>query len=58
MERLRGKPRGLAREVGARIQAQNAPWLKEWMPYLTSNARPLSPYRVVYDLLQTVDVAK
>ncbi len=27
------------------------------MPYLTSNAKPLSPYRVVYDLLQTVDVA-
>jgi acetolactate synthase-1/2/3 large subunit len=56
-ERLRGKPRGLARDVGARIQAQNAPWLKEWTPYLTSNAKPLSPYRVIYDLLQTVDVA-
>ena len=56
-ERLRGKPRGLARGVGERIQAQNAPWLKEWMPFLTSNAKPLSPYRVVYDLLQTVDVA-
>ena len=26
-ERLRGKPRGLARDVAARIQAQNAPWL-------------------------------
>jgi acetolactate synthase-1/2/3 large subunit len=56
-ERLRGKPRGLTRAVNARIQQQNAPWLKEWMPYLTSNAKPLSPYRVVYDLLQTVDVA-
>ena len=56
-ERLRGKPRGLTRGVSARIQEQNAPWLKEWMPYLTSNAKPLSPYRVVYDLLQTVDAA-
>ena len=27
------------------------------MPHLTSNAKPLSPYRVIYDLLQTVDVA-
>jgi acetolactate synthase-1/2/3 large subunit len=27
------------------------------MPLLTSNAKPLSPYRVIYDLLQTVDVA-
>jgi acetolactate synthase-1/2/3 large subunit len=56
-ERLRGKPRGLTKAVSARIQEQNAPWLKEWMPYLTSNAKPLSPYRVVYDLLQTVDAA-
>jgi acetolactate synthase-1/2/3 large subunit len=56
-ERLRGKPRGLARGVAARIESQNAPWLKQWMPYLTSNAKPLSPYRVIYDLLQTVDVA-
>jgi acetolactate synthase-1/2/3 large subunit len=56
-ERLRGKPRGLTRNVAARIEAQNGPWLKQWMPYLTSNAKPLSPYRVIYDLLQTVDVA-
>jgi acetolactate synthase-1/2/3 large subunit len=56
-ERLRGKPRGLAGAVSARIQAQNEPWLKAWMPYLTSDAKPLSPYRVIYDLLQTVDVA-
>jgi acetolactate synthase I/II/III large subunit len=54
--RLKGKPRGLAKEVAARIAAQNGAWLKEWWPYLTSNAKPLSPYRVIYDLLQTVDV--
>ncbi len=56
-ERLKGKPRGLTRAVAARIQTQNEPWLKAWTPYLTSNAKPLSPYRVVYDLLKTVDVA-
>jgi len=56
-ERLRGKPRGLTREVSARIQAQNEPWLEAWVPFLTSNTKPLSPYRVIYDLLQTVDVA-
>ncbi|MGH9386147.1 MAG: thiamine pyrophosphate-requiring protein, partial [Vicinamibacterales bacterium] len=56
-ERLRGRPRGLARDVAARIQALNKPWLDGWMPLLTSNAKPLSPYRVIYDLLQTVDVA-
>ena len=56
-ERLRGKPRGLAREVAARIQSQNAPWMGGWMSLLTSNEKPLSPYRVIYDLLQTVEVA-
>jgi acetolactate synthase-1/2/3 large subunit len=55
-ERLRGRPRGLTPEVSARIQAQNAPWVAGWRPYLTSNAKPLSPYRVIADLLQTVDV--
>jgi acetolactate synthase I/II/III large subunit len=55
-ERLRGKPRGLTREVASRIQEQNRPWLDAWRPFLTSDAKPLSPYRVIYDLLQTVDV--
>jgi acetolactate synthase-1/2/3 large subunit len=55
-ERLRGRPRGLARDVGARIQSLNATWMAGWRPFLTSTAKPLSPYRVIYDLLQTVDV--
>ena len=32
-------------------------WLAEWMPKLTSEETPLSPYRVIWDLLHTVDVA-
>ena len=56
-ERLRGKPRGLTPQVASRIQAQNGPWMAGWRALLTSNAKPLSPYRVIYDLLQTVDVA-
>ena len=32
-------------------------WLNEWMPKLTSDAIPLSPYRVIWDLQHTVDVA-
>src|SRR5205814_577152 len=31
--------------------------LAKWMPKLTSNETPLSPYRVLWDLLHTVDVA-
>jgi thiamine pyrophosphate-dependent acetolactate synthase large subunit-like protein len=32
-------------------------WLAKWMPKLTSNETPLSPYRVIWDLMHTVDVA-
>jgi acetolactate synthase-1/2/3 large subunit len=34
-----------------------AAWLAEWKPKLTSEAKPLTPYRVIWDLLHTVDVA-
>ena len=56
-ERLGGKPRGLAPEVQARIKQQRERWLAEWMPLLTSEDKPLSPYRVIWDLMQHVDVA-
>ena len=55
-DRLKGKPRGLAGEVAARIRSQNDPWLKEWSKYMDSNATPLSPYRVIRDIMNTVDV--
>jgi thiamine pyrophosphate-dependent acetolactate synthase large subunit-like protein len=32
-------------------------WLQKWMPKLTSDAVPLNPYRVLWDLAHTVDVA-
>jgi acetolactate synthase-1/2/3 large subunit len=54
-ERLK-KPRGLAAQVKARIRSQNDPWLEEWRPRLTSESKPLSPYRVIWDLLQIADV--
>src|SRR5271166_3338290 len=31
-------------------------WMAEWKPLLTSNDTPLSPYRVIWDLLHTVDI--
>jgi acetolactate synthase-1/2/3 large subunit len=31
-------------------------WLAEWMPKLTSEEVPLTPYRVMWDLMHTVDV--
>ena len=35
----------------------NASWLDAWQPKLSSDEVPLSPYRVIRDLLATVDVA-
>jgi len=49
-------PRDAAR-VASEIAEMRQGWLKEWMPKLTSNDAPLSPYRVIWDLLHTVDVA-
>ena len=56
-DRLGGKPRGRTADVSARISSQRDAWLAEWKPKLTSNDTPLSPYRVIWDLLHTVDVA-
>ena len=42
--------------VPARIKETKEAWLKEWMPKLTSNDTPINPYRVIWDLLHTVDI--
>ncbi|ADO71691.1 thiamine pyrophosphate-requiring protein [Stigmatella aurantiaca] len=55
--RLGGKPRGRSGDVARRIADVKAEWLAVWRPKLTSNAAPLSPYRVIWDLMHTVDVA-
>jgi acetolactate synthase-1/2/3 large subunit len=54
--RLGGKPRGRLPEVTEKIRGIYGDWLAQWQPKLTSNETPLSPYRVLWDLLQTVDV--
>jgi thiamine pyrophosphate-dependent acetolactate synthase large subunit-like protein len=43
--------------VAAEIKQISDEWLKEWMPKLTNNEAPLNPYRVLWDLQNTVDVA-
>lgn len=43
--------------VAEEIATVRKAWLDEWMPKLTSDAVPLSPYRVIWDLQHTVDVA-
>jgi len=54
--RLGGKPRGRMASVTQQIATLKAEWLQQWMPRLTSSGTPLSPYRVIWDLLHTVDL--
>jgi acetolactate synthase-1/2/3 large subunit len=56
-DRLKDQPRGRATQIAAEISSVRDEWLAEWKPKLTSNDTPLSPYRVIWDLLHTVDVA-
>jgi acetolactate synthase-1/2/3 large subunit len=56
-DRLRGKPRGRAAAVAEELRTVEGGWLAEWRPKLTSKDVPLSPYRVIWDLMHTVDVA-
>ncbi len=43
--------------IAGEIARMREKWLAEWMPRLTSQETPLSPYRVLWDLQRTVDVA-
>jgi thiamine pyrophosphate-dependent acetolactate synthase large subunit-like protein len=56
-QQLGGQPRGRGEAVAGEIKAIKEAWLAEWLPKLTSDAAPLSPYRVIWDLMHTVDVA-
>jgi len=56
-ERLNHEPRGRRATVVAQIDAQREEWLANWMPLLDSDDSPLEPYRVIRDLMATVDVA-
>jgi acetolactate synthase-1/2/3 large subunit len=56
-DRLRGQPRGRQAALAAEIRSMKDAWLAEWRGKLDSADTPLSPYRVIWDLLHTVDVA-
>src|SRR4030095_3345837 len=55
-DRLKGAPRGRLDAVTRGIKTVKAEWLNQWMPRLTQNTKPLSPYRVIWDLMHTVDL--
>ena len=55
--RLKPAGRGRAKGIAQRIQAIRKEWMAAWSPKLTASHQPLSPYRVIRDLMRTVDVA-
>jgi thiamine pyrophosphate-dependent acetolactate synthase large subunit-like protein len=52
-DRLEGKPRHIG-PVAAEIRAVKAEWMAQWLPKLTSHETPLSPYRVLWELMHAV----
>ncbi len=56
-ERSKGASDERLAAVASEIAAVKAEWLAQWEPKLTSADMPLSPYRVIWDLLHTVDVS-
>jgi acetolactate synthase-1/2/3 large subunit len=56
-ERLGGKARGRYETVVSTIKTQKDEWMAKWRLKLEDNVAPLTPYRVIWDLLHTVDVA-
>lgn len=50
------KTQAKAREAAPeRIKSIRTAWLSDWMPKLTNNEAPISPYRVIWELMQLVD---
>lgn len=43
--------------IAAEVKAVKDEWMDEWMPHLTSDDTPINPYRVVWELRNTVDRA-
>ncbi|HEV7997666.1 MAG TPA: thiamine pyrophosphate-requiring protein, partial [Stellaceae bacterium] len=55
-DRLKGKQRDRLASVTREIRGHREEWMAKWMPRLTQDTKPLSPYRVIWELLHTVDV--
>ena len=51
-----GGPRPVNMALREDIRATKAAWLAKWMPKLTAAGKPINPYRVVWDLMHTVDL--
>ncbi len=53
-DQLGGKERDGAAVVDE-LNAVRAQWMQKWLPKLTSEEKPINPYRVVWELISAVD---
>jgi len=51
-------PEQRAEQVAREVSSVRQEFMDKWMPLLTSSEEPISPYRVVWELLQVVDREK
>lgn len=60
VEAVKERSQGMSKEqtsiIADEIRRIKTEWLEQWMPKLTSDEVPMTPYRVIWDLLHTVDV--
>jgi acetolactate synthase-1/2/3 large subunit len=52
LKNRRREPDGKVREEIKKVKEE---WMAQWMPKLTSNEEPITPYRLIWDLMHTVD---
>ncbi|HWL46473.1 MAG TPA: thiamine pyrophosphate-dependent enzyme, partial [Sphingomonadaceae bacterium] len=57
-DRLKTMKRAPTGETAKAVQRVKAEWLGEWAGALNSESKPLSPYRVIRDLMRTLDPAR
>ncbi|MBL8701682.1 MAG: thiamine pyrophosphate-requiring protein [Alphaproteobacteria bacterium] len=57
VERQHGRTPRDSGAVAHEIAEVHGAWLAKWMPKLTDDRAPLSPYRVLWDLQHSVDIA-
>lgn len=60
LQELRGQAGDAGRPADqaltSEIRSAKEAWLNQWMPRLTSDEVPINPYRVVWDVMHTVDL--
>ena len=54
-DRLGSRKQRDGSKVIAEIKQVKEKWMSEWMPKLTSDEKPLNPYRVLWELTRTID---